>query len=124
MVERNSIAIATHGRSFYVLDNIEALTQYTPAIASASEPYLFAPAPAIRSGTTVAIRYWLKQPPKTLTLDILDAGGKVVRTYKGGPPPDTSKKADDDDDDREPPPAPMLAGLNTQTWDLRYAPAT
>jgi hypothetical protein len=59
-----------------------------------------------------------------LTLDILDAGGKVVRTYKGGPPPDTSKKADDDDDDREPPPAPMLAGLNTQTWDLRYAPAT
>jgi len=124
MVERNSIAIATHGRSFYVLDNIEALTQYTPAIASASEPYLFAPAPAIRSGTTVAIRYWLKQPPKTLTLDVLDAGGKVVRTYKGGPPPDTSKKADDDDDDREPPPAPMLAGLNTQTWDLRYAPAT
>jgi photosystem II stability/assembly factor-like uncharacterized protein len=124
MVERNSIAIATHGRSFYVLDNIEALRQYTPAIASASEPYLFAPAPAIRSGTTVAIRYWLKQAPRTLTLDILDASGKVVRTYKGGPPPDTSKKADDDDDDREPPPAPMLVGLNTQTWDLRYAPAT
>ncbi len=124
MVERNSIAIATHGRSFYVLDNIEAIRQYTPAIASATEPYLFAPAPAIRSGTTVAIRYWLKQPPKTLTLDILDASGKVVRSYKGGPPPDTSKKTDDDDDDREPPPAPMLVGLNTQTWDLRYAPAT
>jgi hypothetical protein len=132
MVEANSIALASHGRSFYVLDNIEALRQYTPAIASASEPYLFAPAAAIRPGNTVAIRYWLKQAPRTLTLDILDATGKVVRTYKGAPPPDTTKRAartdQSDDDEDNPrnrnPTASMVAGINTQTWDLRVAPAT
>jgi len=133
MVDGSSIAIATHGRSFYVLDNIEAIRQYTPAIASASEPYLFAPASAIRPGTTVAIRYWLKQTPKTLNVDILDATGKVIRTYKGAPPPDTAKRgqqqavaSEDEDDDRrnQPPTAPMVAGLSSVTWDLRYAPAT
>ena len=131
MVEANSIAISTHGRSFYVLDNIEALRQYTPAIASASEPYLFAPASAIRPGTSVAIRYWLKQAPRMLTLDILDATGKVIRSYKGAPP-DSSRRAgqqaaseDDDDNPRNrQPTASMVAGLNTQTWDLRVAPAT
>jgi hypothetical protein len=133
MVDGSSIAIATHGRSFYVLDNIEAIRQYTPAIASASEPYLFAPASAIRPGTTVAIRYWLKHTPKTLNVDILDATGKVIRTYKGAPPPDTAKRgqqqavaSEDEDDDRrnQPPTAPMVAGLSSVTWDLRYAPAT
>jgi photosystem II stability/assembly factor-like uncharacterized protein len=29
MVKDNSIAIATHGRSFYVLDDVEAIRQYT-----------------------------------------------------------------------------------------------
>ena len=132
MVDGNSIAIATHGRSFYVLDNIEAIRQYTPAIASGSEPYLFAPASAIRPGTSVAIRYWLKQAPRTLNVDILDATGKVIRTYKGAPPPDTTKRgqqqaAGDDDDDNarnRAPTAPMVAGLSSMTWDLRIAPAT
>jgi hypothetical protein len=129
MVEANAIAIATHGRSFYTLDNIEAIRQYTPAIASATEPYLFAPATALRPGNTVAIRYWLKQPAKVLTIDIVDATGKVIRTFKGGPP-DSARRgaaAEDDDDNprnRQPPPAPIAAGLNTQVWDLRYAPAT
>ncbi len=130
MVEGNSIAIATHGRSFYVLDNVEALRQYTPEIASSADPYLFAPGAAIRPGTTVAIRYWLKQAPRVLTLDILDASGKVIRTYKGAPP-DTSRRgqpgAGDDEDDNprnRQPTASMVAGLNTQTWDLRVAPAT
>ena len=131
IVEANSIAIATHGRSFYVLDNIEAIRQYTPEIASATEPYLFTPASAIRPGNTVAIRYWLKQAPRTLAVDILDATGKVIRTYKGAPP-DTSRRnqqaAGSEDDDDNPrnrqPTAPMVAGLNSVTWDLRVAPAT
>jgi photosystem II stability/assembly factor-like uncharacterized protein len=132
IVEANSIAIATHGRSFYVLDNIEAIRQYTPQIASSTEPYLFAPASAIRPGNTVGIRYWLKQAPRTLVVDILDATGKVIRTYKGAPPADSARRgqqaaASDDDDDNprnRQPTAPMVAGLNSLTWDLRVAPAT
>jgi hypothetical protein len=131
IVEANSIVIGTHGRSFYVLDNIEPIRQLTPAIASAAEPHLFAPAPAIRPVTTVALRYWLKQPARSLTIDILDGAGKVVRTYTGAPR-DTARRAaaaGGEDEDESPrnrtPPAPsMAAGLNTQVWDLRYAPAT
>jgi photosystem II stability/assembly factor-like uncharacterized protein len=131
MVEANSIALATHGRSFYVLDNIEALRQYTPTIASSTDPYLFAPAVALRPGNTVAVRYWLKQTPRALSVEILDAAGRVVRAYKGAPP-DTSRRqggaANNDDDDgprnRPPPSASMVAGINTLNWDLRYAPAT
>jgi len=133
MVEANSIAIATHGRSFYVLDNIEALRQYTPAIASAAEPYLFAPAPAIRPGTSVALRYWLRQPARSLTIDILDGTGKVIRTYtgvqrdsarRGGARPEAGDEEDEGPRNRQPPAPSMAAGLNTQVWDLRYAPAT
>jgi hypothetical protein len=127
IVEDKSIAIATHGRSFYVLDDIEALRQYTPALASASGPYLFAPATATRGGSNIAIRYWLRSEPKDLKIDILDASGKVVRTYIGGKQ-DTTKRDEDADDDsprnRQPPPAPMKAGINMQAWDLRYQSAT
>jgi hypothetical protein len=62
-----------------------------------------------------------------LKVDILDAGGKIVRTYIGGKPDTTKRDENDEDDsprDRKPPPAPMKAGVNTQVWDLRYAPAT
>ena len=126
IVEDKSIAIATHGRSFYVLDDIEAIRQYTPSLVSSNGLYLFAPAPVIRGGGNVAIRYWLKSEPKDLKIDILDAGGKVIRTYTGGKP-DTTKRDEDDDDgprNRQPPPAPMKVGVNVQAWDLRYASAT
>jgi hypothetical protein len=127
IVEDKSIAIATHGRSFYVLDDIEAIRQYTPSLVSSNGPFLFAPAPVIRGGGNVAIRYWLKSEPNDLKIDILDSGGKVIRTYTGGKP-DTTKRDEDADDDsprnRQPPPAPMKVGVNMQAWDLRYAPAT
>jgi hypothetical protein len=62
-----------------------------------------------------------------LKIDILDTSGKVVRSYVGGKPDTTKRDPDVDDDtprDRTPPPAPMKVGVNTQTWDIRYAPAT
>jgi hypothetical protein len=125
IVEDKSIAIATHGRSFYVLDDIEAIRQYTPALGSSAAPYLFAPAPTVRGGGNVAIRYWLKSEPKSLKIDVLDASGKVIRTFVGGKPDTTKRDADDDDSprDRTPPPAPMKVGINMQAWDLRYEPA-
>jgi photosystem II stability/assembly factor-like uncharacterized protein len=133
IVEPNAIALGTHGRSFYVLDNLEALRQYTPAIASSADPYLFAPATATRPVTQVAIRYWLKQPARALKIDILDGAGKVIRTYEGARPDSARRaaaggvggEAEDESPRNRPPPRPsMAAGLNTQMWDLRYAPAT
>jgi len=134
IVESNAIALGTHGRSFYVLDNLEALRQYTPGIAASTEPHLFAPAAATRPVSQVAIRYWLRQPARSLTIDILDGAGKVIRTYTGARP--DSARADSargpgvgggggggGGGGQQSRPS-MAAGLNTQMWDLRYAPAT
>jgi photosystem II stability/assembly factor-like uncharacterized protein len=126
IVYRHDIAISAHGRGFYLLKNIVPLEQYTPAVASA-DAHLFAPPPAIRSTDGAEISYWLKHPATKVGLDILDASGKVIRSYK----PDTSTKAKPDSSaDESPrfrrgPSSPSkTAGLNRFTWDLRYESAT
>ena len=42
-VEGNDVAIATHGRGFYILDNVAPLRQYGPAAVTATDAYLFKP---------------------------------------------------------------------------------
>jgi photosystem II stability/assembly factor-like uncharacterized protein len=86
VVEARDLVIATHGRGFYVLDNIAPLRQYSPSLATAAGPHLFAPEIAYRSTTGARIAYWLKQPAKSLTIDILDTNQQVVRTYTGAVP--------------------------------------
>ena len=85
-VDANDIAIATHGRGFYVLDNIEPLRQYGAPVTSAADAYLFKPGEAVRSAGPARITYWLKKPAQKLTLDILDGNGQVVRTFNGAMP--------------------------------------
>jgi len=81
-VEANDIAIATHGRGFYVLDNVGPLRQYADA-ASATDAFLFKPGDAIRQGGPATIAYWLKKQPQNLKLEILDDRGQVVRSFDG-----------------------------------------
>jgi hypothetical protein len=82
-VEASSLAIATHGRGFYILDNVEALRQAGPEITSA-DAYLFKPADAIRGSGGATISYLLRKPVEKLTIDILDAQGTVVQSFPGG----------------------------------------
>jgi photosystem II stability/assembly factor-like uncharacterized protein len=140
IVETNSIALGTHGRSFYVLDDIGPIRQLTPAIVASSDAHLFAPGLATRSGGPVGIKYWLKRPAQSLTIDILDARGAVVRTYAGTRPDSAGGRAGrggrgaGEGAEEEGggggrgrgggPPTSMAAGLNTVTWDLQYAGAT
>jgi photosystem II stability/assembly factor-like uncharacterized protein len=85
-VEANDIAIATHGRGFYILDNIAAIRQAGPAVTSTSDFYLFVPGDAIRSAGGATVTYLLKKPAQSLTLDILDSSGQVVRSIPGAAP--------------------------------------
>jgi photosystem II stability/assembly factor-like uncharacterized protein len=132
IVEANDLVIATHGRGFYVLDNVGPLREYAPAVVSA-DAWLFTPAPAIRSTPGTAITYWLKNPAQRVTIDVLDSAGRVVRSFL----PDTTRRdstrrdsarvASSDDDDFAPRPGPFTstrAGVNRVPWDMRYAPAT
>jgi hypothetical protein len=84
IVEKNALVLGTHGRSFYVLDNIEPLRQMTPAISSSQDPYLFRPAKAIRSGGGAQIQYWLKRPAQNVSIEIMDAAGRTAFTIAGG----------------------------------------
>ena len=82
-VEADSIAVATHGRGFYILDDIAPLRQAGLASGAANGFTLFKPADAIRTVGPATISYLLTKPAEKLTLDILDAKGDVVRTIKG-----------------------------------------
>jgi photosystem II stability/assembly factor-like uncharacterized protein len=124
VVQGDDLVIATHGRGFYVLDNISILRQLTPLVTTESV-HLFAPAAATRSVSRgVAIDYYLRSPVDRLTLEVLDASDRVVRTVAEPPPVDTEPMPEGiTESSRAPiPRLPARAGVNRFTWDLRSAP--
>jgi photosystem II stability/assembly factor-like uncharacterized protein len=138
------LIVATHGRSFWVLDDISRLRQL--AAARLDEPFVVAPAPAYRvqrstwSDTPIppdeptaanppdgaVLEYFLPRDAKgVVVLEVLDAEGALVRRYAS--------------DDRASPTAeelarqlippywaaeprtlPRAAGMHRWAWDLRY----
>ena len=82
VVEANSLAVATHGRSFYVLDDLNVVRQ-GPEAAASGGPVLFKPADAVRGGGNATIAYFLRAPARTLTVEILDGAGRVVQAFPG-----------------------------------------
>ena len=80
-VEANDLTIATHGRGFYILDNIGPIRQYGANFANAQSVYLFKPNDAIRSAGGATIAYWVKQAPQSLTIDIVDPKGNVAHAF-------------------------------------------
>jgi photosystem II stability/assembly factor-like uncharacterized protein len=119
VVEDNAIAMATHGRSFYVMDNIAALRQF--GTVPLTDVQLFKPFQTIRGLERANIAYFLKSQPKNLKIEFLDGKGAVVRSVDGQPPRKDEAGAtpgNEEDFPRGPQGAPMVAGLNRYTWDL------
>jgi photosystem II stability/assembly factor-like uncharacterized protein len=144
LIENNDLVIATHGRSFYIMDDISPLRQLSPKVISGGAN-LFEPNPVVRSVTRAGIDYWLAKDADTLTVDILDSKGAVVRSYVssaaedakarggrggrgGGAAADAPEGAVADEGGggggggrggAARPPS-RKAGTNRFTWDLRY----
>jgi len=99
------LIVATHGRGFWIIDDISALRQLSDGVTR-DDAYLFKPADAINyiegtdNGTPLqkdepqaenppngaAIDYYLKRPATTpVTIEILDDSGKVIRTFSSDP---------------------------------------
>ncbi|HEY4839728.1 MAG TPA: hypothetical protein VIH72_14025, partial [Candidatus Acidoferrales bacterium] len=130
VIKDDDLAIATHGRSFYVMDNITPLREMTNDVQNA-ETHLFTPVAAIR-GRGMTLDYWLKSAPQgPITIEISDASGKVIRTFTGRAPVAGAEET----------PAgggrgrggeggfggggaapTVNAGMNRFTWDLRTDP--
>jgi hypothetical protein len=128
------VVIATHGRSFYILDDITALRQLTPAVVT-EDLHLFHPPAAERNVGTARIGYYLSKPVDKLTIDIMDAKGQVIRSFTGTTEDDRrgagrGGRGGEGEADAEEgggggrggftPPVPRKAGLNHFQWDLRY----
>jgi photosystem II stability/assembly factor-like uncharacterized protein len=99
-IHGDDLVVATHGRSFWILDNITPLRQ-TAKVREANAAWLYHPAEAIRVdnddfvGTPLPpeeptaenppngamIDYLLKSPARKLTLELFDAQHKVVRRF-------------------------------------------
>ncbi len=119
IVERNELVIGTHGRSFWILDNVAPLRQMTADLA-ATEARMFRPPPGIRSGTGLTLSWWLKEKPDFARLEIVNAAGDVIRTFEADTTtPDTTAAPDPADRYRGGPAVPLQAGITHLTWDLR-----
>jgi photosystem II stability/assembly factor-like uncharacterized protein len=137
MVKNDDLIVATHGRGFWFLDDISPLRQMNASTAS-EEAHLYQPAVAIRyrgSGfmlpatvpvganpaTGVIIDYFLKSAPKdAITLEILDAKGKVIRKYSSKKAAEGASPVEQEFGITRPGDRlPAEAGLNRFVWDMR-----
>ena len=135
IIHDDDLVVATHGRSFWVLDDLSPLRQSSASIA-AEDVHLFTPDTAFRTReghmnprsypigenppSGAILYYYLKDEPKTpAKLELLDGDGKVIRSYSSA-----EKKIDEgpDEGERDLPveSIPVNAGLNRFIWDLRY----
>jgi photosystem II stability/assembly factor-like uncharacterized protein len=141
-VKDDDLVLATHGRAFWILDDVSPLRQYSDELAQKSE-HLYAPSTAyrIQAGASnprhpskvagqnppagAVIYYYLKDAPKANTeakLEILDSSGKVIRKYSSTEYNTLDEPLDPDDKKPEKQLKPE-AGLNRFVWDLRYEEA-
>ena len=132
-VRHGNLYAATEGRAFWALDDLGPVRQMADSTAR-SAVHLFAPSdallvPGTSPATTSAGRnppagatvYWMLRavPDSTqaMTLEFLDAGGRVLRTYTRATPGALAPP-------RGPMPIKPVVGLNAFQWDLRADPPT
>ena len=140
-IAHKDLVLSTQGRSFWILDDLTPLHQLSDKI---SADYLFAPREAVRSprggggglGASLLrypqpgalIDYYLASAPDgDVTMEILDASGKVVRTFSSagaGGREGAEAPADEEGGGFRGRGAPVrldkTAGMHRFTWDLRY----
>jgi photosystem II stability/assembly factor-like uncharacterized protein len=139
----NDLVIATHGRAFWILDDITTL--YQLADASKEKTFLYKPKPAYRkSGGSyfspamqegenapngVLLRYYFKQKPDSeVTIGFYNAKGDSIISYssvknKEGKPFKVQKEFYQDTLAKRPGLLEANAGMNSFTWDLLFADA-
>src|SRR5207249_1596215 len=136
-VHGSDLIVATHGRAFWVLDDISPLRQLSPSVRG-ERVHLFAPEPAVRflGGRSAgplptagenpfpgaAVTYWLQQKlTGDVALTFLDSAGAVIRTYSGKP--DSSARVDSATYAPSDSAVPGHAGTNRFAWNLRASDA-
>ncbi len=139
-VHRQDLILSTMGRSFWILDNVNALHSMANA-QSSKQAYMFKPKDSFRyryrgngknsvphyPSAGVTMDYYLAKDAENLKVEILDASGAVVRTYlgidkkkgdkKGG---ETVSMATGFVSQAPKPSLKKTAGMHRMRWDLRH----
>jgi photosystem II stability/assembly factor-like uncharacterized protein len=143
VIHRDDIVVGTHGRSFWILDDITPLRQLDEKVAS-SDAFLFAPQTAYRVQRNVntdtplppeepvgqnppdgaIINYYLKRDATTpVVLEIFDRAGKLVRRYRSDDKPEPLNEKELNVPTywvRTPRVLPSSGGMQRFVWDLHY----
>ena len=129
-VREHDLIAATHGRSFWVLDDLTPLHQLSAEVAR-SERHLYQPRPTVRRqgggggggaggqsgvgqnppGGAVVFFYLKQAPDSEVRLEFLDTRDSVIRAY-------STKPATPQDS------LTVRAGMNRFVWNLRYPNAS
>jgi photosystem II stability/assembly factor-like uncharacterized protein len=143
VIHGDDLVIATFGRSFWVLDDVTPLRQWSAKVAS-TDAWLFEPQTAYRvrpgsdEGTPIpldepqaenpptgaVLDYYLKEKhTEAVQLEIFDAAGKSVRRFAST---DEAPKTNPDELDipmywvHDAEPLSAEAGMHRFVWDLRH----
>ncbi len=133
------LVVATHGRSFWVLDDLTPLYQLNDQLAK-SDVILYQPRENYRTGgftfdrpgialgknppNGVVVYYYMKAKPKekdTLKLEFLESDGKLIKSFHGKMEKKSGGHGRDDEDGQTT--APVDSGMNRFVWDRRYPDA-
>ena len=144
VVHGDDLVIGTHGRSFWILDNVTPLRQLTLEVANARS-HLFAPQltyrmrrnnntdtplpPEIPAGQNppdgAMFDYWIKDRAHKVVLEVSDSDGKLIRKFASDDQPEPI----DEKELNVPPfwirPERMLSaepGMHRFVWDMHYPP--
>jgi len=142
VIKDDDLVVGTHGRSFWILDDITPLRQATPD-AFAADVHLFRPQPAWRfrwnkntdtplppdepAGENppdgAIVNYWLQRDARgPVTMEIVDAAGASVRRYSSADPPEPLVEGRNTPDYWLRPHQPLRAnaGFHRFVWDLHH----
>ena len=136
VVKDDDLVVATHGRSFWVLDNVTPLRQLSADKAKA-DMILYEPQTALRlhypeefdrrqpvgdnPPAGAIIDYYFKAAPKDeITIDILDTGGKPIRHLSSKEKKESEQPPEWPDRIERAKTIPANEGMNRFAWDLRY----
>ncbi|MGZ5021028.1 MAG: WD40/YVTN/BNR-like repeat-containing protein, partial [Chthoniobacterales bacterium] len=135
VVKDDDLVVATHGRSFWVLDNLTPLRQVNAQSAPA-DVILYQPQTALllnyptefdkrqpvgeNPPAGAMIDYYFKSAPKDeVTLDILDAKGQLVRHLSSTEKKESEQPPEWPDRVESAKTIPAAEGMNRFPWDLR-----
>jgi photosystem II stability/assembly factor-like uncharacterized protein len=140
VIKNDDLVLATHGRSFWILDDVSPLRQYSDEIAQ-QDVHLYTPAQAVRFQNSseegpkpvlvgenppagALIFFYLKDKPKVeVKLEFLDGAGTVIRRYSSAKTEDLDEPLNPEDKKPEKQ-IKADAGLNRFVWDLHYEGTT